>query len=130
MRLFAGAAALGLAACATLEKPADVRGQWGGPHIGLSLDGGLGTVTYDCASGTIDDAVLPGPDGRFAVKGTHREGQSGPVRVGQIFTSQRATYTGQIAGTSMTLNVTLEDGSVLGPFTLTEGAPPQLTRCL
>jgi hypothetical protein len=29
----------------------------------------------------------------------------------------------------MVLRVALEDGTTLGPFTLTEGAPPQLTRC-
>jgi hypothetical protein len=29
----------------------------------------------------------------------------------------------------MTLNVTLEDGTPIGPFTLAEGTPPQITRC-
>jgi hypothetical protein len=30
----------------------------------------------------------------------------------------------------MTMTVTIEDGEVLGPFDLTLGAPPQITRCL
>jgi hypothetical protein len=130
MKVLAALAPLALAGCATLEQPPDFRGAWGGPHIGLSLDTGLGTVEYDCASGTIDESVLPGPDGRFQVRGTHREGQGGPVRVGQIFRSQRATYTGQVVKDSMTLEVKLEDGTELGPFALARGAPPQITRCL
>jgi hypothetical protein len=30
----------------------------------------------------------------------------------------------------MILSVALEDGTALGPFSLSEGTPPQLTRCL
>jgi hypothetical protein len=30
----------------------------------------------------------------------------------------------------MTLSIEFEDGTTTGPFTLTESAPPQLTRCL
>jgi hypothetical protein len=56
--------------------------------------------------------------------------------VGQFFKSQGAIYSGRIAKAAkeapqvMTLNVALEDGTALGPFTLTEGTPPQITRCL
>lgn len=125
------AAALLVPGCATLDdKPDYLIGSWGGPHIGIAFEGALGSVEYDCASGTIDSIVLPARDGRFTAKGQHRHGQGGPVRVGQIFRSQRATYSGQVQADVMTLNVSLEDGTSLGPFTLTRGAPPQITRCL
>ena len=125
------AAALGLNACATLSQPpTHLSGQWGGPHISLLLEGGLGTIEYDCASGTIDTVVNPAPDGRFTATGTHRPGQGGPVRVGQIFTSHRATYAGTVEKDTMTLSGRLEDGTVLGPFTLTRGSPGELLRCL
>ncbi len=124
-------AALSLGACATLSQPpTHLSGQWGGPHISLLLEGGLGTIEYDCASGTIDTVVNPAPDGRFTATGTHRPGQGGPVRVGQIFTSHRATYAGTVEKDSMTLSGRLEDGTVLGPFTLTRGSPGELLRCL
>ena len=127
----AAAAALLAASCATLDdKPAYLVGGWGGPHVALTFEGALGTVEYDCASGTIDGLVFPAKDGRFTAKGQHRPGQGGPIRVGQIFRSYRATYTGQIIEDVMTLTVALEDGTSLGPFTLAHGAPPQLTRCL
>ena len=124
-------AAVALAGCEKMleHKPTNFIGMWGGPHAGIVFQGGLADVQFDCAAGTIDDPI-PARDGPFMVNGTYRTGVSGPVRVGQIFRSQRAKYSGQVANGVMTLNVLLEDNSALGPFTLTEGQPPQLTRCL
>jgi hypothetical protein len=127
-----------LSACATPGNVSNhLIGIWGGPHAGLALQGGLGDVQFDCASGTIDDPVYPAPDGTFSAKGTYRTGAPGPVKVGQFFKSQGAVYSGQIAKAAakgapqvMTLSIALEDGTALGPFTLTEGTPPQVTRCL
>ena len=129
-RLVLVAAAMLAAGCETIEnKPTHVGGMWGGPHVGIVFQGGLAEVQFDCAAGTIDDPV-PAREGPFLVKGSYRAGGGGPVRVGQIFRSQRATYSGEMAKTVMTLSVLLEDNTSLGPFTLTEGQPPQLTRCL
>lgn len=130
MRRFGALAAIAiLAGCAAIpQKPVFLSGSWGGPHIGLLLEGGIGTVEFDCAGGSIDTNLAA--SGTFTAAGTYRAGQGGPVRVGQIFTSQRATYSGSVSGDQMTLSVRLEDGSTLGPFTLTRGAPGQLTRCL
>jgi hypothetical protein len=138
MRISLLAAAMLLSGCQTLSAdPNHVIGIWGGPHAGLDLQGGLADVQFDCASGTIDDPLYPSPDGSFSVKGTYRSGAPGPVRVGQFFKSQGAMFAGQVAKAPekgaprvMTLHVALEDGTALGPFTLTEGTPPQLTRCL
>ena len=125
------AAAAGLSACAALpQPPTNLSGQWGGPHISLRLEGGLGTIEYDCASGTIDGPVSPAPDRHFTAIGTHRPGQGGPVRVGQIFTSVRVTYSGTVEKDRMTLSGRLEDGTLLGPFTLTRGSQGELLRCL
>ena len=52
------------------------------------------------------------------------------MRVGQIFRTLRATFAGEVKKDLMTLNVTLEDGTRLGPFTLVRGASPQIMRCL
>ena len=113
------------------EEPGRLIGLWGGPHAGIIFQGGLADVQFDCASGTIDGTVTPAQDGSFMGQGTYRTGTSGPVRVGQFFKSQRATYTGTVVDkTNMTLNVLLEDGTNLGPFTLVQSTPPQITRCL
>lgn len=131
------AAVASLGACSTIGPDASrIFGGWGGPHIGLAFQGGLADVSFDCASGTIDDPVYPAKDGTFAAKGTYRTGALGPIKVGQFFKSQGAAYSGHVTAAAvkgaprvMTLNVALEDGTNLGPFTLDEGAPPQLTRC-
>ena len=117
--------------CATAEyKPPYLVGTWGGPHAGAAFNGGLGDVQFDCASGSIDKQIIPAADGSFQAKGTYREGAPGPVRVGQIFHSQLATYSGTVVEGVMTLNVALEDWTLVGPFTLTMGAPAQIMRCL
>ena len=124
-------ALIAASSCAAVDaKPAFLVGSWGGPHVGIKFEGGLASVEFDCASGTIDGPVYPAKDGSFTAKGSVRTGTGGPVRVGQIFKSQRATYSGQVAKDAMTLNVAVEDGPAMGPFTLTQGASPLLTRCL
>lgn len=131
MRRTLALALLALAGCESLQQtPSNLTGDWGGPHVGLMFEGGIGHLQYDCASGTIDNWIIPGPEGRFRADGTHRPGQGGPVRVGQIFKSQRAEYTGTVQNKVMELTVRLEDGEVLGPFTRREGQQPQITRCL
>ena len=124
------AAAMLLAGCTTtMEKPAYLIGRWGGPHAAMAFNYAA-EVQFDCASGSIDVPIYPAKDGSFLVKGTYRDGSPGPVRVGQIFHSQTATYSGTALEGVMTLNVELEDGTALGPFNLTLGGPPQITRCL
>lgn len=131
--LVAGAVLLSAGAAA---KSDHAIGTWGGPHAGIDFQGGLADVRFDCASGTMDDPLYPARDGSFSVKGTYRTGPAGPVKVGQFFTSKDAVYSGRVTqGTTkkgprlMTLSITFEDGSSLGPFTLTEGMRPQLTHC-
>jgi hypothetical protein len=125
-----GVTAIALSGCSTLEnRPSHLIGIWGGPHAGIEFSGGLADVQFDCASGTIDEPISASGDGKFVAKGTYRTGAPGPVRVGQSFRSQTASYAGEVVKTAMTLKVVLEDGTELGPFVLTEGAPPQLTRC-
>ncbi len=129
-RLAVAVIALALTACDTMVpglKPAS--GSFGGPQIGVLLETGAGTVDFGCASGTIDEPIFPGKGGVFSVKGTYRTGQSGPIKVGQIFRSQEATYAGSIVKDDMALSVKLEDGTDLGPFTLKLGAPPLIERC-
>ena len=119
-----------LAACETLAPDLKPEyGQFGGHSVGVVLEGGSGKADFDCASGTIDEPIFPAKEGLFSVKGTYRTGQSGPIKVGQIFRSQPATYSGTLVKDDMTLTVTLEDGELLGPFTLRRGVPPQITRC-
>jgi hypothetical protein len=132
MRLWTLAATILLVAgCATLEqKPPYLTGSWGGPSIAVTFRGAFGDVQFDCAMGSIDGLVMAAQGGAFTVKGNYRAGATGPIRVGQRFVVQPATYSGDVVKDVMTLNVELDDGTLIGPFTLTQGASPQITRCL
>ncbi|HEU0310466.1 MAG TPA: hypothetical protein VFR36_04525 [Sphingomicrobium sp.] len=132
MKRWLGVAALALlTGCATLMKePPYVVGIWGGPHIAVAFQGAFGEVRFDCATGTIDGLVMAAQGGAFSVRGVYRAGATGPIRVGQRFIAQTATYSGEVVKDVMTLNVELEDGTLLGPFTLTKGTPPTLASCL
>ena len=123
-------AALFVSSVSLHARPPHLMGGWGGEHVGIAFEGGLANVRFDCASGTIDVPVSPAKDGSFEARGTYRAGTPGPVRVGQIYRSQPATYSGKVIKKEMTMSVSLEDGSIIGPFTLAEGASPQITRCL
>lgn len=105
-------------------------GDWGGQHIGMVVKSSGATIEYDCASGTIDEALVTA-DGMFTAIGTHIRGHGGPVREGEIADKHPARYDGRTDGKTMTLDVTLTDsGEKLGTFTLQRGASPNVFKCL
>lgn len=123
-------AALSLASCASVPPAGvPVTGQWGGQHIGLTLDASGGRIEYDCATGTIGP-VIPAAGGAFVADGTHTPEHGGPVREGEVLPSYTARFTGSVAGDRMTLSGRIETGVELGPFTLRRGAEPGIFRCL
>ena len=125
------AAAAGLAACASFPKTdAPLTGEWGGTHVGLKLSPSGGVLEYDCAAGTIDGPLLPRGNGSFEVDGMHTPGWGGPERVGEVRPSFRTRYRGVIRGERLTLEGRVENGVLLGPFTLVKGAEPIIFRCL
>ena len=119
-----------LAACASVPAAGiPVIGQWGGPHIRLSLDPSGGRIEYDCAGGTIGP-VVPGRDGSFTAAGTHTPDWGGPAIEGQVLPTYSATFSGTVRGDRMTLQGRVETGVELGPFPLWRGAEPGIFRCL
>ncbi|MBA3669609.1 MAG: hypothetical protein H0W71_06030 [Sphingomonas sp.] len=128
--LLAAAAALALAGCASTPAPfGPLVGDWGGEHVGLHLERGGGALDYDCASGTIGP-VVPDAAGRFTAPGTHSPGHGGPVWQGEVTPRFAARYAGIVSGDRMTLNVTIDPDTPMGPLVLIKGAAPNLLRCL
>ena len=121
---------LALAGCATTTADRSLVGRWGGQHVGLELGETNGRIDYDCAAGTIDGPIIPRGDGNFEALGTHIPGHGGPDRVGEIRAAYRTRYSGVVKGDRMTLRARMENGALLGPFTLRRGAEPMLMRCL
>lgn len=122
--------ALSLASCASVSPAGvPVTGQWGGQHIGLTLDSSGGRIEYDCATGTIGP-VVPAAGGAFVADGTHAPEHGGPVREGEVLPSYKARFTGSVVGDRMTLSGRMETGVELGPFTLRREAEAGILRCL
>lgn len=111
------------------SENAELNGAWGGVHVGLTLTAEGGTISYDCAHGTLEAPVRLDLEGRFEGTGFHVREHGGPVRVGEVLDSEPARYLGQVTGDHMVLQV-LVGSDTLGPFTLQRGVAPQLFRCL
>ena len=124
---------LATGACQTVPVGGDggaLAGNWGGDHVGLTLDTTHGALEYDCASGEIAGPVVPDRAGRFVASGVHIPGHGGPDRIDYVPPRKRATYAGQVTGDRMVLTVRVEDGVLIGPLTLVRGAEPRVFRCL
>lgn len=120
-----------LTACATVpQPPGPLTGDWGGTHVGLRLTAAGGVLDYDCAAGTIHEPVILRPNGSFHAVGRHTPAAGGPERVGEVRPSYRTRYSGSVRGERMILQGRVENGVLLGPFTLVRGAEPVIMRCL
>jgi hypothetical protein len=120
-----------LGACAALPQlGTPVTGDWGGRHVHLRMTATGGTLEYDCAAGTIDGPLRLDADGAFSAVGTHTPGRGGPEIEGQELPTFRVRYAGVVRGKRMRLHGRVEDGVVLGPFSLRRGAEPTIFRCL
>ena len=75
-------------------------------------------------------ALVAGPGGTFTAEGTHTPGWGGPEIERQVRPTYRVRYSGEVRGDIMSLQGTVENGVVLGPFTLWRGAEPIIFRCL
>ena len=114
----------------TRQTPASVRGTWGGLHISIEVTASGAEINYDCAHGSITEAIAPDREGKFVVKGVHVTEHPGPIREGED-NSQPATYSGSIEGETMTLTVTLAGtGEAVDTFTLTRGKAGRVRKCL
>lgn len=89
-----------------------------------------GTIEYDCAAGTMTVPVTVRPDGSFSAEGTHTPGWGGPEIEGQVMPTYRVRFNGSVRGDTMVLQGRVENGVLLGPFTLRRGAEPIIFRCL
>jgi hypothetical protein len=125
------AAFLLLAACDDSPTAQDLLGPWGGEHIGMTITATGATLEFDCASGTVDEPLVPDESGRFEAVGTFVPGKGGPVVEGEEPLRHPARYQGTTDGKTMSLRASLLDtGESLGPFVLTKGAPPRVFYCL
>ena len=106
-------------------------GEWGGPHVALTVRPTGSDVQLDCAHGAITVPLNLETDGTFRAPGYFVQEHGGPLREDEQEDRRPATYSGSSDGRQIRFSLTLiEEGLTLGPFAATFGAPPDLFRCL
>lgn len=130
--IFALSALLSCTSSSAADRGRLASGVWGGPHIRLDVaEDGTSVVELDCAHGTVTEPVVLDRGGAFRAAGTYERERPGPVREGQEDAGRPAVYAGKAEGGKMTLTITLTgSGEELGPFELTHGKTPRLTKCM
>jgi hypothetical protein len=108
---------------------ADLRGEWGGEHVSLTITDAGSSLEFDCARGAIPGPFAVDAAGRFNLSGIYTPGTGGPEPITPR-PSQAAAYTGRVSGQRMTLTVELEGSLPGGTYELRKDEPPQLFRCL
>jgi hypothetical protein len=105
-------------------------GTWGGEHVALSVAKAAAHVEFDCAYGDINQPIAIDESGKFAIDGVYVQEHAGPVRIGEEPARMPASYSGRVAGATMTLDVTLKESHErIGAYTLRFGAEPRVRKC-
>ncbi len=103
-------------------------GDWGGPHVKLTVADTGGTIEFDCAHGSLGQPLALDSSGHFDVPGT-LVGEAGPTQKDDATAGQPVRYSGSTDGQKMSLEVTLASGESGGTFSLTRGGTARLLKC-
>ena len=118
-----------LVGCASPLPASPVTGDWRSNQAEMTLNPQGGTIEFGCASGTIG-AVNLDAKGEFKVAGTFTQG-SPVIRIDDPPpTPQPVTYTGSVAGNTLTFSFELHDGNKNSPITVVKDGNEILIRCL
>ena len=127
----AASLALVAAACGGTRLERVPIGDWGGEHVGLSVEATGASVTFDCAHGRIQGPLLLDRDGRFRVDGVYIREHGGPVLVDETEDAHPASYSGSTDGATLRFEIKLADThQTVGPFSAVYGGTPRIFRCL
>jgi hypothetical protein len=102
---------------------------WGGDHIEMEVTGSGARIEFDCAHGTIDEAVRVDRQGTFQANGTFTPERSGPSRDGDASRSAKATYSGTIADDTMTLRIVVDGQDRDTTYLLARDRAGNLRKC-
>jgi hypothetical protein len=103
---------------------------WGGEHVRLEATEDGANIEFDCATGTLNKALTPDAGGSFTTRGTFTPGHGGPVRQDSSNPAMPATYSGKVAGNTLTLHIAAGARSdTLEDYTLIRGQPGHVVKC-
>ncbi len=104
-------------------------GEWGGQHVRMSVGETGARLEFDCAHGMVDETLILDDRGHLEAKGRFIREHGGPTRKDEAAGGVPALYRGSAEGTTLILEVALEEGAPLGPFRLTLGGRARLVKC-
>jgi hypothetical protein len=108
-----------------------IAGTWGGDGVQMVTTAHDVSVEFDCAHGSVAQALTVDGRGRFDVAGVFVLEHGGPVRVDAPPDSHPARYAGTVNGAAMNLTVTTtDDNRVVGSFVLVLGQSGRVVKCL
>ena len=119
-----------MAAAAAAPVGPILTGEWGGIQTRLSLTETGGSLELDCASASIDSAVRPDAEGKFAATGRFQAFAPGPDRSGDtapVFT--KAVFDGQVEGKNLRLRMHLAGNKTPQDFALVRDRKARIIRC-
>ena len=129
--LFAASVLAGCAMSATPMAPdGPVKvGQWGGPHIVMTVASASTEIEFDCGRATVPGAIDTDGEDKFTTNGTFLPERPGPTTPdGPARRPMRLS--GTVNGNDMQVSIVLTDSNEdLGNFALTFGATPRLVKC-
>ena len=107
-----------------------LNGTWGGQGISMEVTDNGASLDFDCATGSITQAIVTDSAGKFSVKGLFARQRPGPTREGDENEGEPATYSGVIDGENLSLTITLaRSNEKAGTFTLGHGKPARIRKC-
>ncbi len=107
-------------------------GAWGGPHAGMVVSDTGAEIEYDCGAGRITVPLALDAHGDFNLPGLYLREGPGPVPADDsLIPKLAARYTGHTNGKTMSLTMTVTDGSIpTQTYSLTYGGNPNVFKCL
>ena len=120
----------GCAMTATMAPDSPVKsGQWGGPHISMTVASASTDIEFDCGRATAPGTIETDAEGRFVTSGTFLQERPGPTTPDGP-PQRPMRLSGTVKGNDMQVSIVLTDSNEdLGSFTLTFGTTPRLVKC-
>jgi hypothetical protein len=104
-------------------------GQWGGPHISMTVASASTDIEFDCGRATVPGAIETDRNGAFTVNGTFLQERPGPTTPNGP-TQRPMRLSGTVTGDEMQVSIVLTDSREdIGSFTLAFNTTARLVKC-
>ena len=115
---------------AAANPPGTLQGQWGGDQLRLVIDAQGGRIFTGCADGSFSGPLRLAADGSFLIAGVFDQHQPGPQLADEAAARAPARFSGEVRNGVMVLSILPAGAQQAQIFTLRQGQPAKIVRCL